>query len=42
MLKRIQSAFTVVAHAHETLREESSRAAYDDKMRKEMEMRERR
>jgi curved DNA-binding protein CbpA len=42
MLKRVQSAFTVVAHAHETLREESSRAAYDDKMRKEMEMRERR
>ena len=42
MLKRIQSAFTSVAHAHETLRTESSRAAYDDKMRKELELRERR
>ena len=42
MLKRIQSAFTVVAHAHETLRTTESRAAYDDKIRKESEMRERR
>ena len=41
-LKRIQAAFTVVAHAHETLRTPESRAAYDDKMRKELEMRERR
>ena len=41
-LKRIQSAFTVVAHAHETLRTPESRAAYDDKIRKELEIREKR
>jgi hypothetical protein len=41
-LKRIQSAFTVVAHAHETLRTAESRAAYDDKIRKELEIREKR
>ena len=41
-LKRIQSAFTVVAHAHETLRAAESRAAYDDRIRKELEIREKR
>ena len=41
-LKRIQSAFTVVAHAHETLRTAESRAAYDDRIRKELEIREKR
>ena len=41
-LKRIQSAFTIVAHAHETLRTAESRVVYDDKIRKELEIREKR
>lgn len=42
ILKRIQSAFTVVAHAHETLRNDESRSAYNDKIRKELEILEKR
>ena len=41
-LKRIHAAFTAVAHAHDTLRSADSRSAYDDKIRKELEMREKR
>lgn len=41
-LKRIHAAFTQVAHAHETLRTVESRAAYDDKIRKELEIRQKR
>jgi len=41
-LKRIQSAFTVLAHAHETLKSPESRDAYNAKMYKEIEARERR
>ena len=42
MLKRIQSAFTVLAHAHETLRSPESRDAYNSRMYKEIEAREKR
>lgn len=42
MLKRIQSAFTVLAHAHETLKSSDSRAAYNARMYKEIEAREKR
>ena len=42
VLKRIQSAFTVLAHAHETLKEPGSREAYNAKMYKEIEAREKR
>lgn len=42
MLKRIQSAFTVLAHAHETLKTPESRNAYNSKMYKEIEAREKR
>lgn len=41
-LKRIQSAFTVLAHAHETLKSPESREAYNAKMYKEIEAREKR
>lgn len=41
-LKRIQSAFTILAHAHETLRTPESREAYNSKMYKEIEAREKR
>ncbi len=40
--RRIQSAFTKLAHAYETLRSEDSRKSYDFKMRKELELREKR
>lgn len=40
--KRLQSAFTALAHAYETLRSTESRDAYDFSMRKEMEAREKR
>lgn len=39
---RIQEAFTKLAHAYETLRTEESRRSYDFKMRKELELREKR
>ena len=42
MQKRIQSAFTELAHAYETLKENEAREAYDFKMRKEIEAREKR
>lgn len=42
MLKRIQSAFTVLAHAHETLKTPESREVYNSKMYKEIEAREKR
>lgn len=42
MLKRIQSAFTVLAHAHETLKTPESRDVYNSKMYKEIEAREKR
>jgi hypothetical protein len=42
MQKRIQAAFTELAHAYETLKEEEAREAYDFKMRKEIEAREKR
>ena len=42
ILKRIQSAFTVLAHAHETLKTPESREAYNAKMYKEIEAREKR
>lgn len=42
MLKRIQSAFTVLAHAHETLKTPESRDAYNSRMYKEIEAREKR
>ena len=41
-LKRIQSAFTVLAHAHETLKTPESRDVYNAKMYKEIEAREKR
>ncbi len=41
-LKRIQSAFTVLAHANETLKTVESREAYNAKMYKEIEAREKR
>lgn len=40
--RRIQSAFTELAHAYETLKNSESREAYDFKMRKEIEGREQR
>lgn len=40
--KRIQHAFTVLAHAHETLRNEQNREIYDYRMRKELAEREKR
>jgi Flp pilus assembly protein TadD len=42
MLKRIQSAFTVLAHAHEMLKTPESRDMYNSKMYKEIEAREKR
>jgi Flp pilus assembly protein TadD len=42
MLKRIQSAFTVLAHAHETLKTPESRDVYNSKMYKEIDAREKR
>lgn len=42
VLKRIHSAFAVLAHAHETLRTPDSRDAYNAKMYKEIEAREKR
>ena len=42
MLKRIQTAFTVLAHAHETLKTPESRDMYNSKMYKEIEAREKR
>jgi tetratricopeptide (TPR) repeat protein len=42
MQKRIQAAFTELAHAYETLKESEAREAYDFKMRKEIEAREKR
>ena len=41
-LKRIQSAFTQIAHAYETLKGDDSREGYNIKMAKEAEMRDRR
>lgn len=41
-LRRIQSAFTVLASAHETLRSPESREVYDAKMKKEAEARDKR
>lgn len=42
MLRRIQSAFTEIAHAYETLKTKESRENYDFKVRKELELREKR
>lgn len=42
ILGRIQSAFTSLAHAYETLKTPESRAAYDSKMYRELEAREKR
>lgn len=42
MLKRIQSAFTVLSHAHETLKTPEAREVYNSKMYKEIEAREKR
>ncbi|MDI1243333.1 MAG: DnaJ domain-containing protein [bacterium] len=42
MLKRIQTAFTVLAHAHEILKTPQSRDMYNSKMYKEIEAREKR
>ena len=42
MLKRIQTAFTVLTHAHETLKTPESREMYNSKMYKEIEAREKR
>ena len=39
MQKRIQSAFTELAHAYETIKNDESRDSYDFKMRKEIEAR---
>ena len=39
MQKRIQSAFTELAHAYETVKNDESRNSYDFKMRKEIEAR---
>jgi DnaJ-class molecular chaperone len=41
-LRRIQVAFTEIAHAYETLKDDASRENYDFKMRKELEYREKR
>ena len=40
--KRVQSAFTELAHAYETLKDDGSRESYNFKMRKEIEAREKR
>jgi Flp pilus assembly protein TadD len=42
VLRRIQTAFTLLAQAHETLKTTDSREAYDAKMYKEIEAREKR
>lgn len=42
LLRRIQSTFTVLAHAYEILKSADSRAAYDSKMYREIEAREKR
>jgi curved DNA-binding protein CbpA len=42
MLRRIQVAFTQIAHAYETLKSDDSRENYDFKVRKELEYREKR
>lgn len=42
MLRRIQVAFTKLAHAYETLKTKESRESYDYKIRKEIEAREKR
>lgn len=42
MLKRIQSAFTILAHAHETLKSPETREVYNSRMYKEIEAREKR
>lgn len=42
MLRRIQSAFTLLAHAHETLKSADSRETYNAKMKKEIDAREKR
>lgn len=39
--RRIQNAFTKIAHAYETLKNQDSRAAYDFKMRKQLAQKER-
>lgn len=41
-LRRVQSAFTNLAHAYETLKNDESRKAYDFKVRKELEARQNR
>ena len=41
-LRRIQIAFTQIAHAYETLKTKEGREGYDFKMRKELEIREKR
>lgn len=41
-VKRIQSAFTTLAHAYETLKDDEAREAYNFKMRKEIDAREKR
>ncbi|HEX6126158.1 MAG TPA: DnaJ domain-containing protein [Pyrinomonadaceae bacterium] len=41
-LRRIQAAFTQIAHAYETLKTDDGRQNYDFKMRKELELREKR
>jgi tetratricopeptide (TPR) repeat protein len=41
-LKRVQAAFTSLAHAYETLKDEEARDSYNFKMRKEIEAREKR
>ena len=41
-LKRVQAAFTSLAHAYETLKDDEEREAYNFKMRKEIEAREKR
>lgn len=42
ILRRIQSAFTLLASAHETLKSSESREAYDARMKKEIDAREKR
>lgn len=42
MMRRIQTAFTQLAHAYETLKTDDSRKTYDYKIRKELEEREKR
>lgn len=41
-LRRIQAAFSILAHAYETLKQPESRKSYDFKVRKALEMREKR